>query len=282
MAYEIGTASGHYDLLDKLRTFLETTLPAAERWVVQRSDMVSANREVIWKAPGLSTNDPLYVGISTYQDVSTDYYNWKINGFSGYTSSNTFDTQPGAIASSGKSIALWNQSIPYWFVGNGQRCIVFVKINNANYMSLYLGKYFPYATPTQFPYPLAVGAMFNGQSATRYSVAMTSWFKNNLAIRYIDGNWRTPQLFPYSDSVTYRNTGATNAASTGYYGLHPITISENNTGYVNVYGELDGLYYISGFNNAPENTIVVGGVTYVVFKDNVATGLKDYVALKLA
>ena len=58
-------------------------------------------------------------------------------------------------------------------------------------------------------------------------------------------------------------------------------MTEFETGTGNVYGMLDKLFYISGFNNAVENTIVVSGITYVVLRDGTKTGNNDYVALKL-
>jgi hypothetical protein len=32
-------------------------------------------------------------------------------------------------------------------------------------------------------------------------------------------------------------------------------------------GELDGVYFISGFGNASENTVTIGGVTYLVVQN---------------
>ena len=48
-----------------------------------------------------------------------------------------------------------------------------------------------------------------------------------------------------------------------------------------MYGELDGIYYVPGFNSAVENTILVGGTTYIKIADNQGTGFNDYYALRL-
>lgn len=283
MAYEIGTAAGHYDLLAKLRTFLEGALPVAERWAMQWEDTVSDYKGVIWQAPGLSGTEEIYTGIKTYQSVSSDYYNWKINGFTGYVPGNSFETQPGRIAND-IGVPLWNQSIPYWFVGNGQRCIVVAKIENV-YESFYLGKFLPYASPSQYPYPLCVGGMLTSAAGMRYSeTTHTAWFKGaraNMAMRFVDGNWRTPQFLPFAGANTLRNTNSDSNVAEGHYGLHSLVMSENATGYINNYGELDGVYFISGFNNAVENTLIIDGVTYVVLRDVWRTGFKDYLALRL-
>ncbi len=42
---------------------------------------------------------------------------------------------------------------------------------------------------------------------------------------------------------------------------------DNPGGTGNVWGELDGIRYVSGFNNTSENTTVIDGVTHVVLGD---------------
>ena len=381
MAYEIGTAigsalnndtSGHKVLLNAIRTFVETTLPIAERWIPVRTlnntlgtvvslafsgttatitmgsdpllsvgDFVSvtgasdayfngyfvvtasnpndltftytmigtpasagmgsvtANRgcwESIWKAPGLSGDDEIFMGIKTYQSPTSDYYNFKVMVCTGYIANNTFETQAGSSPIMG--VCLWNQNIPYWFVGNGQKLIVVAKVENV-YESFYIGKYLPYATPSQYPYPVCVGANLSSASATRYSdTARFSWFKGaigsatTLVLRSAGGTYKTPDVFPFyqgttlgTDTSTYtwttrqlRNTASLSITADGYYGLHSLVMSTNEP---NVFGELEGIYYISGFNNAVENTIIWEGITYVVLRDVLRTGFNDYVAIRL-
>ncbi len=356
MTFEVGTATDHNDLLVKLRTFVESTLPIGERWVVQRTigqaydSIVSITRagavatvihtaahllmtgdsitisgadqseyngtfsitvtsatgytytmpaagaspatgtivetrnstEVIWKAPGLSASEELYMGVKTYQLVSSDFYNWAVSGFTGYVSTNNFDTQPGTSGMIGTP--LWNQAIPYWFVGDGQGVVVVAKIQNV-YNSVVMGKMLPYATPGQWPYPMIVGgALTVAQKDFRYdNTAYINWFKGNrenFKMRHVDGTWHTPQVLVQEETITIRNTITSSATADGYYGLHALVLSELSP--PNVFGDVANLYMISGFNNAVENTIVVGGITYVVLRDATRTGFKDYVALKLA
>jgi hypothetical protein len=364
MSFETGTATNYRDLLTKLRTFVEATLPIAERYTVMRFTDDGTNMEVIWKAPGLGstsfaitsitrtgtvatvtttavhglttgqiiiiagatdalyngtyvitvvttttftytmTGTPaispatgtitvvlpafeIYFGIRTYRDVGLDVYNWKINTFTGFITSNTFDTQPGRV-SYNIGIPMWNTSIPYIFVANGQRVILRANIQN-NYQTSYLGKFLPYASPSQWPYPIISAGMLTTDALTRYdNTTYTAWFKgarNNFAMRFTDGSYRTPQMFPFQGANTLRNTKSvsTNDEITepGFWGLHSLVISENTGGFVNNYGELDGIYFISGFSNAVENTIVISGVTYEVIRDVVKTGLKDFIALRL-
>jgi hypothetical protein len=353
MAYEIGTAQGHYDLLTKLRIFLEATLPVGARWIPQTSSTQSLgtvssitrsgttatvtlsaatglqsletvviagasdalyngtfvvtvlttttftyvmtgtpsasasgtltagrNFSVIWSAPGLAGIDQIYTGVETYESIPSDYFNFKVAGFTGYVPGNAFTAQPGISATNG--VPLWNQAIPYWFVANAQRCIVFAKVQN-NYNSFHIGKYLPYATPGQYPYPILIGGMLATNSATRYSdTAYVSWWKGSaatLSLRFVDGSYKNPTVNAFSGAHIFRNTIASSGTSAGYYGLHPLVLSDLTP---NTYGEVDGIYLISGFDNAVENTIVVSGVTYVILRDVTRTGLQDYIALKLA
>lgn len=351
MAYEIGTALGHFDLITKLKTFLESTLPVGARWTALRTTQrtlgtvssitrsgttatvtmtsvhglqstesvviggasdalyngtftvtvtsttvftytmsgtpaanasgtltAGRNAEVIWVAPGLSSTDQIYTGLYAYESIPSDYYNLSVSFMTGYVPGNTFGAQPGGGA--GYGVPMWNQTIPYWFVGNAQRVIVFVKIQN-NYNSFYLGKFLPYATPGQYPYPVCVGGMLTSASGTRYSdTSYTSWWKggSTIVIRPVNGIPINVEIPAYSTN-TFRNTINSSNTAAGYYGLHPLILSDTSP---NVYGELDGVYMISGFDNATENTIVVGGVTYVILRNVTRTGISEYVALKLA
>jgi len=271
-------------------TYTMSGTPAANAVGTLTATGSITDREVIWKAPGLSGTDQIYIGIKTYQNVSTGYYNWKLNVFTGYLAGNAFSAQPGRV-SYNISIPMWAQAIPYTFVGNGQRIIVAVNISGARY-SIYLGKFLPYATPSQWPYPVCVGGILVSDSATLYSdTTQTSWFKgarNNFAMKFTSGAWRTPEILPFGGPGTkvLRNTksdsNATEVAIPGYYGLHSLILSENVTSFINNYGELDGIYYITGFSNAVDNTLVIAGITYLVLADNTRTGFKDYVALRLA
>ena len=281
MPYSIGTSTnGHYDLLADIRTFVEATLPVAERYTVMRAVSTGDDHEVIWKAPGLSGTEEIFFGIKTYQSVSSDYYNFKVGTFTGYVAENTFETQPGS--STIKGVPLWNQQTPHWIVANGQRLVVAAKVENVE-ESFYLGKPFFHYTPFQYPYPVVCGAMLTSDSATRYSdTTHNAWFIGSsaaLEVREIDGSWSAPDAYPYHGTRTLRNTITASGTAVGYYGIHPIELSNSDP---TLFGELDGVFYISGFNNAVENTFTIDAVPYVVIRNVWRTGFKDYVALRLA
>ena len=62
------------------------------------------------------------------------------------------------------------------------------------------------------------------------------------------------------------------------YALNTVVLSSSTLGDL---GELDGVAHITGFNNATENTALIGGETWVVLQDAWRTGFNDYVALRM-
>lgn len=276
MAYEIGfvDASGtegiaHKQMLLKLKTLCE-----ANGWTTLRYDNVSAIRELILHSTGLSGTEDIYIGFRSYENVSADYYNLSVAGFTGYVSSNSFATQPGYYES---GIPAHNNRIDYWVAVNAQRVAMALKVGTPVYESGYVGKILPYGTPTQYPYPLAVGGMLAGLAATRYSDTNQSMpFKgNNLRLRTVAGAWLAPAVWPYQND---RICGSTQGRDTSaYYPLRPLILTDAN----NVYGELEGVYQVSGFNNAVENVVQDGGVDYPVIQDVFRTGFNDYFALRM-
>ncbi|WP_236200242.1 hypothetical protein [Pseudomonas pseudonitroreducens] len=267
-----GGTLAHYNMLQQIRDFA-----AANGWTILRYNTVPANRELIMKAPGLSGEEDIYVGFRTYQDASADYYNLVAAAFTGYLSSNTFDAQPGAMLS---GVPCHNNRVDYWLTLNGQRLALAMKVGTPVYESVYLGKFLPYAMPDQYPYPVIVAGMLNGIPATRFSDTVHSMpykgTRPNMRMRFNSGAWLQPDCSPWIGGVITGDT--TQARDTGgIYALTPVVMSDGN----GIYGELDGVFHISGFNNAVENTLVIGGVTYVVIQDVGRNGFSDYYALRM-
>lgn len=261
--------SAHYNMLQVIRDFA-----VANGWVQLRYDTAPANRELILRGAGLSGTEEIYVGFRTYQDSGADYYNLVAACFTGYVAGNTFDTQPGARLS---GVPAHNNRIDYWLTLNAQRIALAMKVGTPVYESCYVGKMLPYALPSQFPYPMICAGMLNGTPATRFSETTHSMpYKGNranFAMRNTDGAWLQVYSWPWQNArlLTLRETNNS-------YALIPVVINNNTN---NTYGELDGIYSISGFNNAVENTLDIGGVTHVVIQDVARTGFNDYYAMRL-
>jgi hypothetical protein len=87
MAWDIGTADqtgttgfAHKEFLLKVKAMAE-----ANGWVTLRYKTdVPASHELILKGEGLSGTEEIFVGIRTYENVSADYYNVAVAGFTGY------------------------------------------------------------------------------------------------------------------------------------------------------------------------------------------------------
>jgi hypothetical protein len=308
MAVEIGTATGYLDLLDKLRIFA-TGLAGGEAWTVLRwvHDSEDNGHELVLQGPGLAELDEIMVGIKTYRSVTNDYYNWKLQGYAGFLSAMAFDTQPGAIPTSGNTprVCLWPNSIPYWFVGSGRRLIVVAKISTV-YQACYLGFLRPYGTPGQYPYPLVVGGSSCVLAGERWSVQSgdVRHFTNpggqivigappsasTLCLRTPGGVWGrflnnyrpSYNVWPYYGANIQRTVPIElfREGLDGSYPYLPLVLTCTLfTG--DCYGELDGCYYISGFNNAAENIVEDGANTLLVVQNVYLTSAGNYWLLKL-
>jgi len=177
MAYEIGTADGYLDLLERLKDFISDPArvigdhPDMDELVAIDDDVASGGSSQAWTidsytavseaemfahGPGTSGVDEIYTWIDTYSDVGDDYYNWRMAAMTGYSSGVDISLQPGVTQGRLPRMLMWENPIPYWFLGNGRRYVVVAKISSV-YECLYQGFALPYGLPTQFPYPMVVG-----------------------------------------------------------------------------------------------------------------------------
>jgi hypothetical protein len=311
MAVEIGTATGYKDLLAKLRTFL--TGLAVNPWTSLRYTVGGGTNpdELILRAPGLAGTDQIYVGITTFENATADYFNWRLAGFTGYNAALAFGAQPGVMQK--VHLTLWNSPIPYWFVANGRRVIIVAKVSTF-YMTGYLGFINQYPSPNQYPYPLIVGGnwaidpepaltsvswRWSNTFFTNTNFPMsTSWDPgggiirantSTLRIRKPDGTWGFMRagsngayqdlddstIWPYMAGMAnlQANLGADQSP------VFPIILHDNTP---EVFGELDGVYATSGQARASEDTITVGADSLLVVQNVMRTGRNTYCAVKLA
>lgn len=277
-------------------------------WVALRA---TAGSEYIWRAPGDGNTDQIFVGAQTFFNATGDYYNWRLGGFTGFDSGLAFASQMGAVTSA--ILPLWNSTIPYWFVASGKRVIVVAKVSTV-YEMAYLGFIDSYATPGQFPYPLAVGGSMSWQSEPVATSVNWRWsytgnehracaFGGNynaardvdspIILRKQDGLWRgfcgvgssSPlgALWPYGNAIN----GSSNMTDVrpnldGSYPLLPIVLAEDMGTVENCFGELAGVMATTGHGNAAENTYTVGRDTWLVVQNIHRTTKVDYCAVRLA
>lgn len=305
MAYEIGyvTNAGseglaHWQMLLKIKTFAEANGWTTLRYLNPTDD---SNRELILKGTGLSGTEEIFIGFRSYHLVSADYYNLSVAAFTGYVAANAFTAQPGFIES---GVCAHNQRIDYWLAVNAQRIFFGLKVGApAVYEVGYTGKYFPYATPKQYPYPMAVCGMLSGVPATRYSstgATHQSGVKGsyppptnggtpnsgNGYLRDLNGQWQQFYCMPWS--ADYQGLASTRRDTGGYYSALKAVLmtgypadTAGHLGLGSVWGELDGIRYVSGFNNGSENTTTIDGKLNVVIADAFRTGIGDYHLLEM-
>lgn len=298
MAFQTGSSLGHLALLTDLSTFL-----VAQSWTVEKDTTVGSDREVYFKGPDITAGAitiNAHVNIHAFEDVPGDRYNWEVRGAIGFDTLESFDTQPQVSPRSGEvvsTVPMFQNNIDYWFIANDRRFIVIAKVSTV-FTSMYGGFLLPYATPTEFPFPIYIGAT-TGIRTQRFSQSdyqiggMWDPTVNSSYIRHYDGSWfnvtnytnsgglksRGPAdsyIWPYRDAI---NDQVINNIDGTYSLLSCVLTSKEQSG--NVYGELEGVFSCSGFANAAENTVTISAVDYVVIQCANRTDVEDYVCIRL-
>ena len=282
----VDSSSGSYNLASlNFIELLESTLTAVgQGWTTLRYDTSNPEEhELILVGEGLSAAEEIYIGIKSTQNSPTDVYNLEVMVSTGYVPVNTFETQPNIQR---YGVCAHNNRIDYWVSWNAQKVSGCLKVGTPVYESFYIGKFFPYAKPTQYPYPVYCGGTFPAAAPlTRFSDTnhSTCYFDKSTSyggLRDAGGAWIKDtylQAWPYTASY-WSNTGTVEPTNGTYYPVFPVTLYDLST---TIYGTLDGILAISGFNNSVENTLVIGGDTYVVFEDIYRTGFEDFYVMKM-
>ncbi len=260
------TQLAHYEMLKTIRDFA-----VANGWTELRYDIGGTDHEVILQAPGLTATEEIFVGFRTYHDVGGDYYNMDCGVFTGYVPGSEFDEQPGAQV---LAVPCHNQRIDYWLTLNAQRIALGMKVGTPVYEHCYVGKFFPYATRNQYPYPVCCAGTLSASAATRFSDTSHKmpWNDNatKLKCRFVDGSWKETTGWPFSVNLAIRDSGGT-------YPVLPLILETD----VGLLGEMDGISYVCGFDNVVENTMVIDGDTWVVLQSVYRTGFNDYIAMRM-
>ena len=309
MSTQTGTATSYLDLLSKLRTFLtaDATLTGlGQNWTELATNSTpytgqpggsdTVDFETYLKAPGLSGTEAIYINIRAFHYTASDYYNWEMNAAQGYNSGAAFIAQPGR--SPNAYMYLWNQSTPYWFIANGQRVIVIAKVSSV-YQVAYLGKFLPYGTPGQYPYPVAVGGCGWSSADLRFSDTSYSHLAffdpNGLHICDPANAWQTFQNWstggganpsPYNTTWPYIYYGGNRPVwmsqnLDGSYTVFPLRLYQSSPSN-NLLGELDGVAFVTGNQNSSESTINDGTNTWMVVQNVFRTAADNYCAVKMA
>ncbi len=330
-----GADDAHYRVLAAIQTLAQTA-----GWTTLRYDTATVERELILRSTGSTGEEEITVGFKAYQNPAADYFNLLAATMVGYVPSAPFEAQPG-IKSSG--VPCHNQAVTCFLTVNARRIVGAFKVGSPIYAHVYVGKALAYARPREFPSPLVVAGHFDGREARRYSDP--HWFPykgrkgssdngyndGHLYLRDAGGTWKKVQISPFGNGQANETTfGALAGEPVGATGagrrclvpagtLHqpqPLELYDMSFGAYdndtrsypssgNLYGMLDGVSFVSGFNNASENVLQLDGSTLidqtglsvrqavdairavngralVVLQDGARTGWRDYVAVEMA
>lgn len=250
-------------------------------------------------------SEAIYQGISLVENAPSSIWNWVHRGYAGFQSSLSWDTN--LSASPEAFTAFINSDMPYWICVNNRRIVV-VAVASTTMHACYMGFIKPFASPQEYPYPNAVLAEEDAQTAYNttgagFRHAITRLTGSNGHVRDVAGVWR------FGTDGSVNNTNASSwPNSSGYDGsdtimdnhdilpsgdrqLLPILIfSKESTGGLssNVplellpLGVLDGPMWVTGRSLTPQTVLSVGGVNHLSVNDIFRITLNDFWALPLA
>jgi len=319
MTWETGTASNYLDLAAKIRDFLvsDTTLVgASENWELvmgPASGTPLVTDEFLFKGPGLTGTDEIFVGLKFSVSVPGDYYNLGFTGTKGnFPAEPTLDLQPGRGPYSW--MLCWNQPMTYWIHATGRRFVVTAKVSTG-YTGLYAGLILPYSPPSSYLYPLFIGATSGSAterwgSSSIYNRGFSDPGNDGCSMLFPDGNWYFFENYGFNDVdrsynkramwpnlptaiYPFNSRGLTGSNENlnevtkfigktfdGSYQLLDLRPTSENplTGFL---GIMDGVFWVTHIENSAENIITIDSQDYIVFQNMLRSGIRDYWALRL-
>ncbi|MCE8012896.1 hypothetical protein [Billgrantia desiderata] len=323
MAVEIGTATDHVDLYNKLYQFLTGNaelVAAGQNW--QRvwgnappyaADFAGAGQgsDIVLKGPGLAGLDEIYVGMRLEHDPAVDYFGIWFAGAQGIVPSATsFSAHVNSAPR--MHMPVFDQTSPYWFVANGRRFVVVVKVSTT-FVASYQGFFLPYATPSEYPYPMIssgcsrTARRWSDEAPSHTHFCMPGYIHRDGSTTYTYENYTTASyngtvqvMSPSGEWVMFNNVNneyrvfpwAQPAGGVDFVGnqrslfggghmLYPATLLSTGSRLRGTLGVFEGVYHVSGFGNAAENILTLGGVDHLVVQNMFRTGFTDYWALAL-
>jgi len=256
---------------------------------------------------GLAAADVIPVGMAIIENIFSPFFNWRLRGAIAFDDNEPFQNQPGT--SPNTFYIVDDGLMSYWIVATGRYFIVVTKIGTV-YTSMMMGFHLPYGAPSEYGFPLVIAGTVNSNQHFTLVNNIIRMFANPgadaMLVRDPSGAWliftnfRNPGtndfqavdrvIAPFAGNTT-NQTNLMNdkivEAIDGSYPLTPLVISEfenevpeaGKNG--NAYGELDGVFHISGSNQTSENSLVIGGDTYIVFQDIYRLAFHNFMAVRM-
>lgn len=193
-------------------SFGSTTLSFGSMLLLTNDDLIANHfgSEVILKARGNAATDEIFTGIRSEYDQAGGWFNLFLNGYTGYDpNQESWFKQPGALPGFDQPattrncvpmIPCWDTTMPYWFSASGRSFRMAVKVST-NYEGGYIGYFLPYATPGQYPYPLAIGGSLVPDLGNR----TTFWRYSQVSFKH--------GVFPGPGGETHASSEAANSST---------------------------------------------------------------------
>lgn len=251
----------------------------------------SYSPEYVLKAPGYTGDKDIYIGFSFHEDITEDYYNVRHSSFLSWDSDAYIWDQ---ILVSSRYTTMWNSDIPYHMVANAQKVMFSAKISTVSEF-VYLGFILPYATPLQYPFPCLNSGMTN-VSDQRWSIVDTHDYDYYFGNLQRGDNGTTVFVPEQTWLPVIGDTKVTNCVlvwpqysgfridihpgDDGTYTVLPYILFSDYGGN-KILGEVEGIFWVSGVQNAFEDIITIGGKDYFVFQNRYRTEARDYACMLL-
>lgn len=256
-----------------------------------------------WDAPGVDGGQTIYVPGHTYSSAGEDVWNLCFRGFRYITG---IEPDPsfydGVTPATGTvAMCLRKVNIAYWIVAHGSRAIVITR-HTGLYQFAYLGLGLPYETPTEHPYPYIIAAPSNTQSR-KFDSGAGSYRnpadpgQNTLWVMMPDGEFASVGnrsdlstnegqqagsnvTWPYSTNTIGAQLGNLRNNLDGSLPILPVIIRIDSPR-SHMWGELDGVYWTTGFGNSVEALTKVGQIDYLSVPNVMRTSINNWCMVAL-
>lgn len=272
---------------------------------------VSSRMQFVYTAPGVDGVQEIFYMGQTYADNGLDVYNVGLQGVEFW-----HDRTQDVVNVPGTSGLKWwylaKVPIAYWIVVNGGRLMVAVRIS-AVYQFIYNGFGLPYETPDNHQHPLIVGGIGTTQT-WRYDATGSNQLRNpcdpvnqsgtlcSMSALLPGGLWgdfgnRSPSSSNADGIGAGQATGkvwpwAQNEAGStmtdwirnnidGSAPVLPAVLQWPVDATRHTWGEFDGVYWTSGFNNSAEALLRDGAIDLLVVPNVYRTGVNHFAAIAL-
>ena len=311
MAAEIGVASNHLDLIQKIRNFLTSNselVAAGQNWehLVGPTGVMAPSDAVTLRGPGWANDADIYITMYMTEDNLLENWRLSIYGHGGYIPGQNYDTHP--LTSPITRVAVWNQPMNYWIAGDGRSFGLVVQVSTV-FTSGVWGYGLPNTLKKNYPKPFIVAGCMTDTSS------WTSTNNNNRFISdpgyncafvlYPENVWRrltnynssgsasiadAAYVYPGQIRVTshsYRFGGAGGQASwmptvRGKYIPRRIQVKSNSPFQSNLF-QIDRMFAVSGRQGISSGSILeYNGEDYLAFQNLFRTGFADYMLMRLS